>query len=553
MQLDIRQMALKLTANSMYGCLGYSSARFYAQPIAALITAMGREILQRSVTIAQDTVGLDVIYGDTDSIMINTRISGREMDKLKEVYNLGAQVKREVNRLYRTLELEIDGVFKSMLLLKKKKYAALTVSMAPDGKHNVGKEMKGLDLVRRDWCIQSKDTGKFILDIILSGGDREEAVSKIHTHLEEIAKQMRSDELPLEKYVITKGLSKPPSQYPDGKSQPHVQVAKMMLKANRPVNTGDHIPYVITKPVEVDVDKEPESKKNRSFAERARHPEEILRSAGILKPDVEWYLSQQILPPISRLCECIDGTSQAIIADKLGLDSTRFNQRFGSSTEIDDRSLVNYTPECLKVDSERFKDVNKFYITCRSCGIESEFKGVFTRSIEDQIISGFHCSNRACNHSNHWGYNSSFDLLNVLSNKVTKRIREEIKAHGKFQYCCSEPTCLGITRQVSVSGNACVARGCSGKLEPIYPAKKLDTQMKYLKSRFDITHCYNQYVKGCEESKGSAIPMQEVKKILSSQDQQVAGILNEKISAVLKKSAYNMIEPSMFKKLFAIQ
>lgn len=37
------------------------------------------------------------------------------------------QVKREVNSLYKELEIEIDGVFKTMLLLKKKKYAALTI------------------------------------------------------------------------------------------------------------------------------------------------------------------------------------------------------------------------------------------------------------------------------------------------------------------------------------------------------------------------------------------------------------------------------------------
>jgi len=32
-----------------------------------------------------------------------------------------------VNKLYRLLEIDIDGVYKSLLLLKKKKYAALSV------------------------------------------------------------------------------------------------------------------------------------------------------------------------------------------------------------------------------------------------------------------------------------------------------------------------------------------------------------------------------------------------------------------------------------------
>jgi DNA polymerase alpha subunit A len=40
----------------------------------------------------------------------------------------GALVKNAVNKLYKSLELELDGIFKCMLLLKKKKYAALTVA-----------------------------------------------------------------------------------------------------------------------------------------------------------------------------------------------------------------------------------------------------------------------------------------------------------------------------------------------------------------------------------------------------------------------------------------
>jgi DNA polymerase alpha subunit A len=160
-QLDIRQKALQLTANSMYGCLGFSFSRFYARPIAALVTSMGREALQRTVDFATNTMKLDVIYGDTDSVMINTGCTD-----LVEVKRIGNEVKREVNKLYKALELDLDGIFKSMLLLKKKKYAALTISEV-DGKVVYAKELKGLDLVRRDWCPLSRETGSSKIKIKL--------------------------------------------------------------------------------------------------------------------------------------------------------------------------------------------------------------------------------------------------------------------------------------------------------------------------------------------------------------------------------------------------
>jgi DNA polymerase alpha subunit A len=238
--LDIRQKALKLTANSMYGCLGFSFSRFYARPIAALVTSQGREALQRTVDLATNQMGLDVIYGDTDSVMINTNLT--ELSKVKEIGNL---VKKEVNLLYKALELDLDGIFKSMLLLKKKKYAAVVITENADGTVSLEKELKGLDLVRRDWCPLSKDTGKFTVDQILSGKPREEIVMTIHEYLADLAQKVRGGEIDLLNFVVTKGLNKNPKDYPDCKGQAHLQVALAMLKANKPVNIGDHIPYVI--------------------------------------------------------------------------------------------------------------------------------------------------------------------------------------------------------------------------------------------------------------------------------------------------------------------
>jgi len=104
----------------MYGCLGFGSSRFHAQAIAALITRTGRQTLLNTKDIAENDLGFNVVYGDTDSIMINTGTN-----VLQKSLEMGKTLKQKVNVLYKCLEIEIDGVFKSLLLLKKKKYAAL--------------------------------------------------------------------------------------------------------------------------------------------------------------------------------------------------------------------------------------------------------------------------------------------------------------------------------------------------------------------------------------------------------------------------------------------
>jgi DNA polymerase alpha subunit A len=152
-QLDIKQKALKLVANAMYGCLGFANSRFHCKPLAAMITLQGRTILRKTVDLTE-TLGFEIIYGDTDSIMVNSRTND-----LQQAKQISQTIRKEVNKLYTKLEIGLDGIFQTMLLLKKKKYAALTI-VEQNGIVTTKKEVKGLDLVRRDWCKLSKDLGK---------------------------------------------------------------------------------------------------------------------------------------------------------------------------------------------------------------------------------------------------------------------------------------------------------------------------------------------------------------------------------------------------------
>ena len=115
-------------------------------------------------------------------------------------------------------------------MLKKKKYAALTIENFGTANEKIVKEVKGLDMVRRDWCNLSKDVGNKVLEEILSGKEREAIVMVLNNYLSDIGTKMKDGALNLALYVITKQLTRPPSEYSDFKSLPHVIVADRLIK-----------------------------------------------------------------------------------------------------------------------------------------------------------------------------------------------------------------------------------------------------------------------------------------------------------------------------------
>ncbi len=80
----------------------------------------------------------------------------RCLSTLPEALKTSAMFKKAVNNRYKLLEIDLDGVFQRLLLLQKKKHAALKVE---DG-GRTKTEVKGLDMKCKKYCALSKNVSQ---------------------------------------------------------------------------------------------------------------------------------------------------------------------------------------------------------------------------------------------------------------------------------------------------------------------------------------------------------------------------------------------------------
>jgi DNA polymerase elongation subunit (family B) len=301
--LDKRQLAYKVTANSLYGGCGAKTSSFYEKDIAACTTSMGRKLLTYGKRIIEECYadrvcqtkkhGLvmtkaEYIYGDTDSVFYTFNL--HTMDgvpiKGKDALEITIELANEVGDISAKFlkgphDFEYEKTFMPFCLLSKKRYVGMLYET--DINKCKRKEM-GIVLKRRDNAPIVKDVYGGIIDILMKQQSVPDAISFLQNCLQDIV----DEKYPIEKLIITKSLR---SGYKNPNSIAHKVLADRITArdpGNKPA-PGDRIPFVyINAP-----------NKNVLQGEKIETPTFILENK--IKIDYSFYITNQIMKPVQQL------------------------------------------------------------------------------------------------------------------------------------------------------------------------------------------------------------------------------------------------------------
>jgi len=255
--LDARQKAVKVITNAMYGYAGWTGARWYFKPVAEATTAWGRFIIQETIEVAKK-MGLEVIYGDTDSVFVKN-----DEEKI-------ALLAKKVGKRF-GLEIRPDKVYIRVIFTEaKKRYCGLL----PNGMLDI----VGLEAVRGDWTEAAKKVQESILRILLEEKSPIKAVKFFRTYIQ----KLRRREVPYRDLIIWKSITKPLEEY--AIKAPQVEAARRLADKGWEVSPGDKVGYVIVSGT-------------GKLSERA-YPYQF---ASLDLVDIDYYIKKQILPPALRI------------------------------------------------------------------------------------------------------------------------------------------------------------------------------------------------------------------------------------------------------------
>ena len=272
--LDLRQNSIKLISNSIYGFTGSAFGILPHISISRSITAYGRKtIIDAKNFVETNFKEYKVIYGDTDSIMIN--FEGKSITEGEE---LSRQICKDINTniFSPPVYLDYEKVFKRFLLMSKKRYAGITEFDKI--------ESKGLENIRRDNVPLVSETIEQCFHLILEKDD----IKGAFDYALSVCKKLLKGKVEFDKLIISKKLSK--ETY--AKNTSHAEVNEKMKKRGRGALVGDRIPFVLIKNQLSQIYQKAEE------AEYARD--------NNLALDYSCYHLNQLSKPLLRIFDCIE-------------------------------------------------------------------------------------------------------------------------------------------------------------------------------------------------------------------------------------------------------